>query len=233
MINIGIVEDSQVDQEKLSKVIATYFNKNSIEYSLKVFNTANSFLSSNDIFDLLFFDIFLGGSLTGMDIARKARERLGNNLVIVFITSSMAYAIEGYSVDASAYIIKPITEEEFNLKMPRIIDKINSKVNDFIILTTSEEKVSVNINDIDYIEVYGHYLTYRVNNKKYIVRQTLSDAENKLSKFGFFRINKFNIVNIRKISKFIGDDVYIKDAVLKVARSRKQEFKKELVKNYV
>ena len=59
MINIGIIEDSQVDQEKLSKVIASYFNKNSIEYSLKVFNTANSFLSSNDIFDLLFFDIFL------------------------------------------------------------------------------------------------------------------------------------------------------------------------------
>lgn len=157
MINIGIVEDSQVDQEKLSKVIATYFNKNLIDYSLKVFNTANSFLSSNDIFDLLFFDIFLGGSLTGMDIARKARERLGNNLVIVFITSSMAYAIEGYSVDASAYIIKPITEEEFNLKMPRIIDKINSKISDFIILTTTEEKVSVNISDIDYIEVYGHY----------------------------------------------------------------------------
>ncbi len=233
MINIGIVEDSQVDQEKLSKVIASYFNKNSIEYSLKVFNTANSFLSSNDIFDLLFFDIFLGGSLTGMDIARKARERLGNNLVIVFITSSMAYAIEGYSVDASAYIIKPITEEEFNLKMPRIIDKINSKISDFIILTTTEEKVSVNISDIDYIEVYGHYLTYCVNNKKYTVRQTLSDAENKLSKFGFFRINKFNIINMRKISKFIGDDVYIKDVILKVARSRKQEFKKELVKNYV
>lgn len=233
MINIGIVEDSQVDQEKLSKVIATYFNKNSIEYSLKVFNTANSFLSSNDIFDLLFFDIFLGGSLTGMDIARKARERLGNSLVIVFITSSMAYAIEGYSVDASAYIIKPITEEEFNLKMPRIIDKINSKISDFIILTTTEEKVSVNISDIDYIEVYGHYLTYCVNNKKYTVRQTLSDAENKLSKFGFFRINKFNIINMRKISKFIGDDVYIKDVILKVARSRKQEFKKELVKNYV
>lgn len=233
MINIGIVEDSQVDQEKLSKVIATYFNKNLIDYSLKVFNTANSFLSSNNIFDLLFFDIFLGGSLTGMDIARKARERLGNNLVIVFITSSMAYAIEGYSVDASAYIIKPITEEEFNLKMPRIIDKINSKISDFIILTTTEEKVSVNISDIDYIEVYGHYLTYCVNNKKYTVRQTLSDAENKLSKFGFFRINKFNIINIRKISKFIGDDVYIKDVILKVARSRKQEFKKELVKNYV
>lgn len=233
MINIGFVEDSQVDQEKLSKVIASYFNKNSIEYSLKVFNTANSFLSSNDIFDLLFFDIFLGGSLTGMDIARKARERLGKNLVIVFITSSMAYAIEGYSVDASAYIIKPITEEEFNLKMPRIIDKINSKISDFIILTTTEEKVSVNISDIDYIEVYGHYLTYCVNNKKYTVRQTLSDAENKLSKFGFFRINKFNMINMRKISKFIGDDVYIKDVILKVARSRKQEFKKELVKNYV
>lgn len=233
MINIGIVEDSQIDQEKLKKVIANYFNKHYIEYSLKVFNSANSFLSSNDIFDLLFFDIFLGGSLTGMDIAHKARERLGNNLVIVFITSSMAYAIEGYSVDASAYIIKPITEEEFNLKMPRIIDKINSKVNDFIILTTTEEKVSVSIGDIDYIDVYGHYLTYHVNNKTYTVRQTLSDAENKLSNFGFFRINKFYIVNMRKISKLLGDDVYIKDAVLKVARSRKQEFKKELVKNYV
>ena len=41
------------------------------------------------------------------------------------------------------------------------------------------------------------------------------------------------MINMRKISKFIGDDVYIKDVILKVARSRKQEFKKELVKNYV
>ncbi len=117
------------------------------------------------MYDLVFLDIFLGGSLTGMDIAKKTRERLGSDLIIVFVTSSMSYVLDGYSVDASAYIIKPLTKEDFELKMPRIINKIKTKTFNGLILNTSEETISVNINDILYIEVYGHYLIYYVGDK--------------------------------------------------------------------
>ncbi len=233
MIKIGIVEDNELDRERLIKLINEYFPKNNIDFTMKTFTYADSFLNDNEVYDLIFLDIFLGGSLTGMDIAKKIRERLGNDLIIVFVTSSMSYVLDGYSVDASAYIIKPLTKEDFELKMPRIINKIKSKTFNGLILNTSEETISVNINDILYIEVYGHYLTYYVGDKKYIVRQTLSSAEEKLSNYGFFRINKYNLVNIKAINKIIGDDIYIKDNILKISRSRKQEFKKVLVEKYV
>lgn len=49
----------------------------------------------------------------------------------------------------------------------------------------------------------------------------------------FLEINKYNLVNIKAINKVVGDDIYIKDNILKISRSRKQEFKKVLVEKYV
>ena len=232
MIKIGIVEDNSQDCERLVKLINEFFPINNIDFTIETFDHADSFLNDNNIYDLVFLDIFLGSDLTGMDIAQKIRKRLGENLVIVFVTSSMSYVLEGYTVGASAYIIKPVSKEDFELKMPRVINILKSRTAASLILNTADEAVSVNINDILYIEVYGHYLTYHVKDKKYTVRQTLSSAEAKLSDYGFFRINKYNLVNLKAINKIVGDDIYIRDDVLKISRSRKREFKKILVEKY-
>lgn len=233
MFKIGIVEDNIQDKEKLIKLINEYLKKENITYTISTFSYADNFLNSNKVFDLVFLDIILGGDLTGIDIAKKVRGRLGNDLIIVFVTSSIQFALEGYSVDASAYIMKPVIKEDFELKMPRIINKLKNKSTNSIILNTNEETLSINVRDIFYIEVYGHYLTYYVNDKKYIVRQTLSSAEDRLSKYGLFRINKYNLVNINNINKIDGDDVYIKNIILRISRSRKQKFKKVLLDRYV
>lgn len=233
LFKIGIVEDNIQDKEKLIKLINEYLKKENITYTISTFSYADNFLNSNKVFDLVFLDIILGGDLTGIDIAKKVRGRLGNDLIIVFVTSSIQFALEGYSVDASAYIMKPVIKEDFELKMPRIINKLKNKSTNSIILNTNEETLSINVRDIFYIEVYGHYLTYYVNDKKYIVRQTLSSAEDRLSKYGLFRINKYNLVNINNINKIDGDDVYIKNIILRISRSRKQKFKKVLLDRYV
>ena len=232
MIKIGIVEDNHQDSERLTALINGYFPSKGIDFTIDTFDHADSFLNEERNFDLIFLDIFLGGTLTGMDIAKKIRERFGEKPVIVFVTSSMSYVLEGYSVGASAYILKPLSEEDFALKMPRVTNILKRRATDYLLLHVGDEAVSVNISDILYVEVYGHYLTYHVKDEKYTVRQTLASAEEKLSDYGFFRINKYNLVNLKAINKISGDDIHIKDDVLKISRSRKREFKKMVVEKY-
>lgn len=76
MIKIGIVEDNELDRERLIKLINEYFPKNNIDFTIKTFTYADSFLNDNDVYDLVFLDIFLGGSLTGMDIAKKNKRKI-------------------------------------------------------------------------------------------------------------------------------------------------------------
>ncbi len=229
MIRIGIVEDDSLDQASLEKMASEFFCKHLIESEISIFSSDEEFLSSDKSFDLLFFDIMLGGEKTGMDLAKKVRQLGNDEVTIVFVTSLMNYATEGYSVDATAYILKPLSEDEFNMKMEWVLKKLKSKKSSKIVLNVEGTLINVDVNDIAYIEVFGHYLTYHVGNKEYKVRQTLSSAESSLSDFGFFQISKYCLVNINKIDRNDGDSIYIGETSLSISRSKKAAFKKKIM----
>ena len=50
------------------------------------------------------------GQINGMDTARKIRV-LDDRVEIIFITSLIEYALEGYEVRAYRYLIKPVKYE--------------------------------------------------------------------------------------------------------------------------
>mgnify|MGYP002238148171 FL=1 len=54
-------------------------------------------------------DIYMG-TMTGMDAARKLRDAK-DTAALIFITSSDAYAVESYDVQASYYLMKPFDPE--------------------------------------------------------------------------------------------------------------------------
>lgn len=45
--------------------------------------------------------------LNGMKTAQRIRE-LDEDVIFIFITSSSQFAVEGYTVDALGYILKPV-----------------------------------------------------------------------------------------------------------------------------
>ena len=54
--------------------------------------------------------------INGMEVAQKVRKK-NTEGVIVFITNVAQYAIEGYSVGALDYVLKPIKEKVFMVKL--------------------------------------------------------------------------------------------------------------------
>ena len=54
--------------------------------------------------------------INGMEVAQKVRKK-NTEGVIVFITNVAQYAIEGYSVGALDYVLKPVKEKVFMVKL--------------------------------------------------------------------------------------------------------------------
>ena len=116
MLHIAIVDDNPSDIAIIKEYLTGYFKKRAgsspIDYTLSAFQDGFSFLSSFSCaaYDLVFLDIYMP-RMTGIDVARRMR-LVDDGVKIVFLTTSKEHALESYSVFASAYILKPIAENQ-------------------------------------------------------------------------------------------------------------------------
>lgn len=94
MLNIAVVEDEINVSKQIESYINSFANEHRIEISITIYNNADDFLSYyKNNFDLVFMDIELPG-INGMDATIKLREK-DKNVMIVFVTNLMQYAVNG------------------------------------------------------------------------------------------------------------------------------------------
>lgn len=117
-MRIGLVEDDPYDQESLAGVVrACRAASHSLHDSpsdegqpdsISCFSDGGEFFASwhPGDFDVLLLDCYLSGTETGVDVARRVR-LAGDDVPIIFVTSSVDFAVEGYDVGAVGYVIKP------------------------------------------------------------------------------------------------------------------------------
>ncbi|WGX75226.1 response regulator [Paraclostridium bifermentans] len=151
MIRIAICEDEKDQQELLEGYINEAFKSLSLQYKLDIFSSGEELLErySKD-FDIVLLDIQLG-EINGMDTARKIRI-LDNNVEIIFITSLIEYALEGYEVRAYRYLVKPVKYENLKDNIISCIKEVEIK-NKYIIVKEQGNQIKLDINEITYIEV--------------------------------------------------------------------------------
>lgn len=116
-MNIAIIEDQKEERDLIAEKLRAYMNRNSLSFVLYEFENAEQFL---DVFipgdyDIIFMDIYMDG-INGMDAAIQIRKR-DFDCRLIFITVSPEYLLEGYSVNASHYLLKPISDKSFEQAM--------------------------------------------------------------------------------------------------------------------
>lgn len=197
MIRIAICEDEKEQQELLKNYIEKIFEGLSIKYSLDIFNSGEELLEnySKDM-DLILLDIQLG-EINGMDTARKIR-LLDNNVEIIFITSLIEYALEGYKVRAYRYLVKPVKYDDIKENIINCIKELEIK-NKYIIIKKQGNQIKLNINEITYIEVQKETITIHTLNEVYKISGTMSNIEKEIDCSRFFRCHKSFLVNLEHI----------------------------------
>ena len=72
-------------------------------------------------YDLIFLDIYIKQA-NGMDLAAQLREK-GDSCALIFVTSSDAFAVASYDVQAAYYLLKPLDTN----KLTKVLDSIQIK----------------------------------------------------------------------------------------------------------
>lgn len=111
MIRIALIDDNPSDIDIGKRYVDTYFSSRcdvkDMEISFTGYTDGPSFLADfrPGDFSLILLDIYMP-AMEGVDVARAIR-RVDEHVKIIFLTTSRDHALDGYTVFASGYILKP------------------------------------------------------------------------------------------------------------------------------
>lgn len=152
MYQIAICDDEKIFTDKLAHMIKQYSNAHHHVIDLHLFQQAADFIQSSlESYDIVFLDVRFG-EISGIEIAKALRAK-NENAILIFVSAFIEYAIMGYSVHASAYLLKSDLDGTFESCMDEIFPQIGSKE---ISVRVPYEHVNVDIpcKSIIYMESY-------------------------------------------------------------------------------
>lgn len=227
MMNCIIIEDEPLAIEKL----VNYISKLPFLKLLRTFNSGIDvigFLKINTV-DLIFLDIEMK-ELTGIQLL----ESITINSKIIITTAYKKYAIKGFELQVSDYLLKPITFERFVKACDKVHEELlrdkNCKSETKIFIKTEYRLEGVEISTILYIEGMGDYRRIVTERKKIMTLQTFKELLYELPQDKFFRVHNSFAVAIDKIEKIERNRIKIGDKLIPISDSNSEEFCKRIGK---
>lgn len=224
-----------VEDEPLARKLLTEYIQNTPSlHLLQSFGNpleALEFLRNNTI-DLLFSDIQMK-EITGISLLKLLKQKP----LVILTTAYSEYALEGYDLDVTDYLLKPITFERFL----KAVEKVQSRVSpgtvaqeessppsvnsEFFFFKDGTKMLKVRLTDILYIQGLKDYVKVVTKEKQIVSLQTMKSLEESLPSHQFIRIHNSTIVALEAIEEIERDRVKIGKEYFPVSDSYKKEFK--------
>jgi DNA-binding LytR/AlgR family response regulator len=201
MIRIAICEDNKEQQTHLENLIISQDINDSVD--IHKFDSGEDLIDRIDegqSFAMILLDMKMK-ALDGIQTAKAIRERNEKSIIII-VTSILEYAVEGYSVDAFEFILKPVDQDKFRKIFRKAIKKIQTDKNKAYVVETRDKLSVVKLNQIVYFESDKKKVTVHCKETIYSSNESISSVETKLSDQGFLRISRYYLVNMQHIEAF-------------------------------
>lgn len=216
MIKIAICDDEKAFCDEAAEMLTQYMEDKGAAFKVDSFGVSSELVDAieeGNIYDIYLLDIYMPG-ITGMSIATELRNR-GVKSPIIFLTSSTDHALEAFGVDATHYLLKPYTKENFDVGMDKAMGSIASHKNDSIILKVDNEYRSLPVSAIYYCEAEDKYQRFYLDNgEKLLVRISGTELYRQLSEFeSFYHCGRAHIINLMHISKVTQKGVTFKNGM--------------------
>jgi DNA-binding LytR/AlgR family response regulator len=228
MLIIAICDDNAADRIKLYETIESYLCKQGVSANLFAYDNPyklNSVIESKTIcFDIIFLDIIMD-DMNGMTCARIIRKQ--DKLVnIIFLTSSTDYVYEGYEVNATGYLVKPIQIDQLAKVMERAIAQIENAEKASICIAYRGVTQKILTKDILYLESENDKVNIVLAKtaEKITVYTKLDEFEQTQQLNTFIRSHKSYLVNFLYIEKYENDRFVLTDGTaIPISRTNKEK----------
>ncbi|HEX9826263.1 MAG TPA: response regulator transcription factor [Flavobacteriaceae bacterium] len=190
--------------------------------------------------DLVFLDIEMP-NLTGIDLVKT----LDNIPQFIFTTAYPQYALDGFNLNATDYLVKPIPFHRFLKAISRAKEKYELEqksvsnvfpagilptkpLDNFIFVKSEYEKIKINIDTIKYIQGLKDYIRIysTTSNKAILTLSSFKDIMDKLPMSQFIRIHRSYIVNVEFIDALQKTKVVIDKIRIPIGETYKDEVMK-------
>ncbi|PSK94075.1 LytR/AlgR family response regulator transcription factor [Taibaiella chishuiensis] len=176
--------------------------------------------------DLLFLDIQMP-SLSGIELYRA----LEQPLAVIFTTAYSEYAVEGFNLNATDYLLKPFTRERFAQAVQKAEEYIRytrqrqAPENDYLLIRADYNLHKIAIGDIEYIEGLDDYIRIHLQQQKPVVaRMTMKHILEKLEDRDFVRVHRSYIVPLSRIQHVRNKMISLGDAEIAIGSSYEEAF---------
>lgn len=223
MFRIAVVEDDREDTERLSRYIERFGQENHLEIQTSAFRDGMEIaMDYRHGWDIIFLDIELP-NLDGFSTAKEIRAR-DSTVLLIFITNMARYAIRGYEVEALDFILKPVSYEQFYMKMQKAIAAAKMRERKHVMLSTKDGEIRLSVDEVLYVEVINHHLRVVTFQGTYQIFESLNHFEEQLPEGRFARCSQSYLVNLQQVKKITSSSVIVDAYELPVSRTRRKAF---------
>jgi len=234
-LNIVICEDVEKDAELLHLYIERYYEEVNCSGKITVYKSGDELLNDfankrTDDVNIIFLDIFMPGT-DGIDTARKIRET-DKKMIIVFTTTSKDHGLDGYSVNALQYLVKPVNYHDLKSVFDNCMERFAGSLR-FIEVLSDRLTIRAYLKDIIYIESFGDSLHIHTVNGTIKTFLPISEMEKQLGSKTFLRTHRSFIVNIPYIKDVAESDFILTNGALIPIRRNDKMTVKQAYMDYV
>jgi two-component system, LytTR family, response regulator len=214
-ISCIVVEDEPLAVKVLSDYIAQVPFLD-LKSTFKDAILATEYLRDN-IVDLIFLDIHLP-KLKGMAFLKT----LTNPPSIIITTAYHQYAVEGFNLNVTDYLLKPIEFERFLIAVNKVktrqVVSEKEETKDHLFLNVQKKKVKILFSEIVYIESQREYIKIVTTKKEFISKMGTQEIEELLPASQFRRIHRSFIISVSKIESYTAEMVEVNGVSIPVGR---------------
>ena len=153
---------------------------------------------------------------------------------VIITTAYHQYAVEGFELNVTDYLLKPIEFERFLIAVnkvkhrqvesgkasisdaPDLVEA--SAIRDYLFLNVQKKKVKILFSDILYIESQREYVKIVTTKKEYLSKISTHEIEALLPRNLFKRIHRSFIVSMNKIESYTAEAVEVNGVSIPVGR---------------
>lgn len=225
-MKIAIVDDENVFREQIEQEIMSFYG--ALDTLCYHFTDGDEFLASLEKgvkYDAVFLDIEMKRK-DGMTTAKAMRFE-GCSIPVIFVTSHVEMAMDGYHVQAFRFLAKPLDKVRLR-EVLRDLEKELEK-NVVLLLGKDGEERVVSLDAVIYMESANTDVRYILPDDVIQTRGKLADAIKEVSELSnqFYQIHRCCVINLKNVARFTKDTVtMVNGDALAIAKRSQSAFRK-------
>lgn len=236
MLNCLVIDDEPLARKGLENYIQELDFLNLVGMGSNPMELS-TLLNQFDV-DLIFLDIQMP-IMNGIEFLK-----IKQNLPLVILTTAYpSYALEGYQLDVTDYLLKPITFNRFfqaankAKEYHQLLNKTNQKsvvetpARDSFFIKCDHKYEKIFFDEILYVQALQNYVTIHTKDRKYTTLLFLKNVEEYLDTKQFIRVHKSFIVSIPQIDRIEKTKLIIGDHQIPMSRNFRSEILEKILGN--